>query len=500
MNSLFIRADATSRIGAGHVMRCMALAQAWREEGGQVVFLGHCESEAIIRRIINEGFDFIPVENPFPHPDDFRITLEALSSPKSWLVLDGYHFNAEYQRLIKQAGFRLLFFDDYGHAGHYYADFVLNQNVSVDESLYSNREPSSRLLLGPRYALLRREFLPWRGWKRNIPGLARKILVTMGGGDRDDVTTKVVEAIKLLNNPALDVKVLAGPVNLHGDAIKIAMRHAPCAMRCIENATNMPEMMAWADIGISGGGGACRELAFMGLPGVVFVLAKNQQQVAACLDKAGVVLNWGEGKSMEAPRFGRQLNNIIEDREARRSMSERGQDLVDGNGARRILLKMCNPDLILRKVQTEDCRMIWEWANDPIARSFSFSETPIPWTRHMAWFEDKLADDGCLFYIILDLTGAMVGQIRYEIEAEQAVVSVSIAPDHRSQGYGGQAIRLGSEEIFSNTSLESIHAYIKPGNERSLHAFAASSFSCDGAVEYGDARALHCYLKREMWG
>ena len=76
--TLVIRADASARIGAGHMMRCFALAQAWQLEGGHIVFLSHCESDALRQRITEAGMEFIPVAHPHPEPQDLRNTLEIL--------------------------------------------------------------------------------------------------------------------------------------------------------------------------------------------------------------------------------------------------------------------------------------------------------------------------------------------------------------------------------------------------------------------------------------
>jgi len=99
--NLFVRADATTQIGTGHIMRCLALAQGWKEKGGHVIFLSHCQNDTLINRIIQEGFNFIPIHKPYPDPSDLDQTLKKLSSiynePLSdiWLVLDGYHFTPE---------------------------------------------------------------------------------------------------------------------------------------------------------------------------------------------------------------------------------------------------------------------------------------------------------------------------------------------------------------------------------------------------------------------
>src|SRR5262249_50630857 len=111
------------------------------------------------------------------------------------LVIDGYQFGGGYQRSLKEAGLWVLVVDDYGHADHYCADGVLNQNLHAREGLYGHREPGVRLLLGVRYALLRREFTRWRGWERSIPAEAGKLLVTLGGSDPENVTDKAVRAL-----------------------------------------------------------------------------------------------------------------------------------------------------------------------------------------------------------------------------------------------------------------------------------------------------------------
>ena len=137
----------------------------------------------------------------------------------------------------------------------------------------------------------------------------------------------------------------------------------------------------------------------------------------------------------------------------------------------------------LRAVRAEDSELIWQWANDPATRSASFSSEPIPWESHCKWFVAKLLDPGCLFFIILSPDDIPIGQIRYELAGREAVISVSLAVDQRSKGYGSQAIQLASEGIFSRTEVAIIHAYIKPGNLSSIQAFTRAGFLDSGVVE-----------------
>lgn len=139
--------------------------------------------------------------------------------------------------------------------------------------------------------------------------------------------------------------------------------------------------------------------------------------------------------------------------------------------------------LKLRLVRSEDCRMIWEWANDPTIRSVSFSPEPISWESHSEWFSAKLQDPNCMFFVVLDPDEIPIGQIRYELKEDEAVVSISLAPNQRGKGYGSQIIQLASQNVFENTLVELIHAYIKPDNIASIRAFTRAGFSYSRSVE-----------------
>jgi UDP-2,4-diacetamido-2,4,6-trideoxy-beta-L-altropyranose hydrolase len=249
----------------------------------------------------------------------------------AWVVVDGYQFGADYQRRLKDAGLRVLFFDDYGHAGDYCADLVLNQNLGADAAHYATRASHTRLLLGTRYVLLRREFLAWRGWQREIPPVARRILVTMGGGDLDNVTGRVAEVLRSLN---LEARVVVGGSNPHLAALTAAVRHPSCV---IHDARNMPELMAWADVAVTAGGSTSWELAFMGLPSLILVLAHNQEAAANALSRQHVAINLGWQTHLAEQELVARLSEVIHSAALRRTLSQQGRQLVDGLGARHVV-------------------------------------------------------------------------------------------------------------------------------------------------------------------
>jgi UDP-2,4-diacetamido-2,4,6-trideoxy-beta-L-altropyranose hydrolase len=137
-NALIIHADASTEIGTGHLMRCLALAQAWKDAGGQITFISACQNESLLQRLRDEKFNVHVLGHPYSDSSDWDYTKNILAAyPSAWVALDGYHFNEAYQQRVKEAGHRLLVIDDMAHLKHYYADILLNQNLHAEQLHYS---------------------------------------------------------------------------------------------------------------------------------------------------------------------------------------------------------------------------------------------------------------------------------------------------------------------------------------------------------------------------
>ena len=334
---LLLRADASHQIGTGHVMRCLALAQAWQDIGGHAT-LSTAENAPGIRDLLEaEGVDVVRLSTQPGADDDAVQTAEtALRLGADWVVADGYRFGSRYQEILKRMGCRLLFIDDYGHAGHYSADVVLNQNLHASEHLYADREPYTRLLIGRPFLLLRREFLEWKGWERQISGAARRVMVTLGGSDPHNTTSRVIDALEQIDVEGLEVVVVVGASNRHRDGLLAERRGSRLRIEFRDNVARMSELMAWADVAVSAGGSTCWEMAFMGLPAVAIVLAENQRSIVCSLAESGAVVNAGWHSALSRDSLAALLTGLVREREARHRMSQRGRGLVDGLGAKRV--------------------------------------------------------------------------------------------------------------------------------------------------------------------
>lgn len=497
---LLIRADATAIMGTGHAMRCLALGQAWQDTGGRCVFVMADATPAVRQRVETEGCEVVVVRSEAGSADDAeQFVRVAQERNATRVVVDGYQFDDHYQRTLKSAGLRILFIDDYGHAGHYSADLVLNQNVSADQSLYANREPYTRLLLGPRYALLRREFNSWRDHKREIPSTGRKVLITLGGSDPEGLTHRAMEAVAAVKVDGLEAMAVVGGSNPHFEqlahtALDLAKdRGMKIALH--RDVANMAELMAWADVAISAAGTTCWELCLLALPALIIDVTENQSGVARELHRLHCAVHLGSAREISADRLSRELEKTLRSKELRQNLATRSRELMDGNGTRRVVTALLNKDGIhLRPAQESDLRLLFEWANDPDVRAAALSTGAISWEHHVQWFAAKMKDPGCLILIAEDETGQPVGQFRVDWRSSQdGEIDVSVSRACRGDKYGSKIIRLGADAaLATNGSGDArLHAFVKPENVASLRAFEGAGFECLGQKDPSGHRLMH---------
>lgn len=337
-NTLVIRADASVPIATGHVMRCLALAQAWQDAGGNVVFAMAESTAAIDTRLCSEGMEIVRLDAPPNSIEDAKqVSSLALDRHAEWVVVDGYRFDSDYQRNLKNAGLKLLFVDDLGQCQRYFADLVLDQNVHANDGMYANRESYTRLLLGPRYAMLRREFRGWRQWRRETRPIGRNLLITMGGSDPDNLTRRLIDTLPKISVRDLEITVVAGGSNPQLSELQRAVTNSSVPIHLVGNASDMPELMAQSDIAIICGGGTLWELLYMGCATLSYFRTPPQGQIIAKLDAMGAVRSMGSVEDFDSNSLARAVEEIIACQECRAKMAHLGRNLVDGEGIARVL-------------------------------------------------------------------------------------------------------------------------------------------------------------------
>ncbi len=487
MSHLFIRSDATQSMGTGHIMRCIALAQAWKKRGGSVTFISHCPNHKISDRIESEGFDLVRIKEICPCIHDIEDTLKVLQNQSSdadgnatgrynWVILDGYHFSPDYQKNIMAAGFKLLVIDDYNHLDHYNADILLNQNMGSNHYSYSC-SPDTIKLLGTKYVLLRSEFLLPQSIKKIVPAKAKNILVTMGGADPDNVTLKIIQAINKIDNPDLKFNIIVGPTNPNINCLSKASQNQFSNINLIDNA-DMQAMMAWAHLCVTAGGSSCWELCFMQVPFIIIVIAENQAELTAGLEQAGAAVSLGKQEHLKLDDITQSILSLSCDMKTREKFRTASIKIVDGKGIKRIIRQMVAYKCRLRPAGIKDAKLLFELANDRTVRSSSFNSDPILWEDHLLWLNQKLKDKNSWIFIAENHIGDPIGQIRFDKTDKILKISYALDKLFRGLGLGKTLLKSGIQTIQAKIHKPVIlQGAVKKNNIASKTSFKNSGFA-----------------------
>lgn len=485
---LVIRVDAGGALGAGHVMRMIALAQAYQQVGGRVVFLHALCPEGLLKRLVDEGFGEERIEAGKPGDGlDARQTLEkARGRGAEWVVVDGYQFGEDYHASLAQSDLKVIVLNDYGHCDAWNCDAVLDQNLGAESRVDRGSGGSMPVCLaGSRYALLRREVLRTshegrRPWKR-----VGKLLVTLGGVDQENATGRILDVLEHCAVDGLFVRVITGAGNPHrAGLLGRAGRHD---LEIVGPVTDMKAQYVWADAIISAGGGTCWEWLHHGLPAAVVTLADNQEAVVANLAERNLALSLGWFDALDPSATSRVLTDWLNDP---RAMLDQGRvgEVIDGRGAGRVA-RFLVTGMVLRSTEKEDCGLYYEWVNDPVVRNTALVRKNISWAEHQEWFWKRLGSPDAKLYVA-EVGGEAVGQVRFERgDGERWEVSISLAPAHRSKGYAGKLLAAGLDSLgYDLGESVTVVARVLTGNVPSMKLFARAGFDRVGSEQEEIAR------------
>ena len=332
--ALVLRADGGPGLGGGHVMRCLALAQAWDEGGGRAVFGAATLAPSLRQRLVDEGFDCIPIEAAGGSAADAEATVAAAGSLGARvIVVDGYQFTPAFHRRLRDAGLKVAAIDDNGEIGACIDDLVINPNRHAAPALYPQRADHTGLLLGTNYALLRREFRRWQGPLRQFPAQVRRVLVTLGAADPRNLTADVIASIGPALSSVDEILVVVGGSNPHADALADRAAQVPNCRLIRDPGPDLPRLMAAADLAVCSGSTTMWEMASLGVPFIAIVIAENQRQVVAAMAGDGYPAVDGAAVARDLPPA---VAALAADAARREALSRRARQLVDGRGAERV--------------------------------------------------------------------------------------------------------------------------------------------------------------------
>ena len=489
------RADASVDIGTGHVMRCLTLATALQARGARCHFLcrdlpGHLE--ATIRA---QDFDchLLPAADRceddgltahsrwlgvsgLRDASESRSLLDQLSP--DWVVLDHYALDAAWERAARPDGAKLMVIDDLADRPHD-CDLLLDQNLGRDTADYDGLlQDRCFRLIGPAFALLREEFAAHRAESlaRRTTHPLRHILVSLGGVDRDNVTSRVLARLASCRlHPDTRITVVIGRSAPGRDEVARQAAQMPVGTEVCMGATNMAALMTRADLAIGAGGSTSWERCCLGLPTLLVVLAPNQEPAARALSASGAAVLFGDATD---PTSG-LADAIASTMEPRvlAAMSVSSADLVDGLGAHRVVGEMEAAEISVRLAREGDAEAVylWRYAGDA-ARNYRTSSVPTL-EAHVDWFRRALHNDATRL-LIAGWRGQDVGHIRFDLDPQmpgRATVGICIDPEIRSKGRSTAILRAALRHGTA-MGFRSFLAEIHEDNRASMRIFERLGF------------------------
>lgn len=357
---ILVRADASVEMGTGHIMRCLTLADELRRRGADIHFVTRAHAGHLAELIANKGYSVtllpLPAE-PYhrsgdepAHADwlgvnweeDVRETRTALEQigGVDWLVVDHYALDHRWETALRPLNKRLFVIDDLADRIHD-CDVLLDQNLQPNgEKRYASLVPDHcRLLLGPRFALLRPEFREARKRLRPRDGKVRRILIFFGGTDPHNLTSLALEAVRSLHRKDISVDVVVGSGNPRREAVRKECEIMPNAIYHCQT-DDMAGLMARADLALGAGGSTNWERCSLGLPAWVVVAAANQGRVSNLLLSLNAILGMNDLDDLDVEKLGNDLTQFLNHPDRMLSISRNALEILDGDGVTRLIDKV----------------------------------------------------------------------------------------------------------------------------------------------------------------
>lgn len=315
------RVDASIDIGTGHVMRCLTLAHALKANGWDCRFICRDHPGNLNNHIRNNGFavDSLPSAGDrishlkgsvgrvlYRHwlgatqNQDARESLAILAELKiDLLVVDHYAIDEVWESQVGQRAGTVMVIDDLADRAHQ-CDLLLDQNPGRVSTDYHNLVPADcAIRTGPQFALLRPEFTRLRphSLARRKDPLLEHILISMGGVDKDNHTSRVLEAIQASSlAPECRISVVMGPEAPWLEEVTTAASCSGWPTDVRIDVQDMAALMTDSDLAIGAVGITALERCCLGLPALAVISAENQIQGAKALQALGalVIIDAGE--------------------------------------------------------------------------------------------------------------------------------------------------------------------------------------------------------------
>jgi len=359
LSSILFRVDASILIGSGHVMRCLTLADEFKKQGWETIFVSRdlpgnnfkeIESRSHCLKILprphhyfhnnikNKSYeDWIGVSQEY---DAEEIVTLLRCYNIDWIVVDHYSLGKCWEIKMKKISQNIFVIDDLDDRQHECKILLNHTNLPSFKKKYKDlTSKNTKLLLGPKYLLLSPEYLKIKNRLSNNNGNIKRIFIYYGSIDLSNETGKALEALITMNISDIIIDVAIGRNNLNIENIKTLVSKIKNAYLHFQ-LPNLADIMSKSDLALSAGGYTIWEQNYLGLASLVTGVAENQVKPTIYLDKIGCLIWLGLSEDVFKDQIINKLQMLIEHPELIINQSKIKMGLVDGLGVERVAKKM----------------------------------------------------------------------------------------------------------------------------------------------------------------
>lgn len=489
--NVVIRADASLHIGSGHIMRCLVLAEALKEQGHTVSFASRPQQGDLVYFVRTKGFKVYELVPPHSWQTPVSNTDYAAWLQVTWqddakdligkvdhvdlLIVDHYGLNDNWELFVKNRLLCKVFAIDDLVRKHQ-ADLILDQTLLRDPLEYKEINPNSIVLAGCDFALIKQNFAVSRvkALENMVLPSSINVLVSMGGVDQPNATLQALKALSQKIGKKPSVTVLLSQQAPHYQSVKkYSIQHSSWVNH-IDFVENMAELMLEHHVAIGAPGGTSWERACLGIPSIIIPLAENQKTISNNLAQVGAA------NRVSIADISSKLLTAYETMISEWSVMRKANlSLCDGLGGLRVAHCVDNIEsnatnlVTLRRATNDDIELVFDWQCLPETRKYALTSEIPTWGDHQKWMNTKLKSHSDFFYIIESLFNNSVGVLRLDrLSTGKYVLSIFIDPEYFGKGIAKETLAV-VDIIHPNITIQ---ATVLEENIASQRLFAAAQY------------------------
>lgn len=453
---IYFRADGNTKIGLGHIIRSRALADMLNSHF-ECIFLVQTPS-AWLAKQIQESFKLITLPVTYDYTSEAKFITEKYLIGTEIIVLDGYNFNTEYQKIIKFKKTKLVCIDDM-HTFHFVADAIINHAGGIKQENYS-AETYTKFYLGTQYALLRKPFIEAAKQQRKIEKI-ENVFICFGGSDSKNLTKKAVNAC-LKNQTIKKISVVLGDAYSHDDVF--LKNKSKIKVHRNLSAQQLVQLMQKCQLAIVPASSISYEICAVGMFLIAGWYVENQKNIYHFL----TTNNLAQGVDNFL-----NLENEIPNIDFKQEQLAQQRLFFNKNIDRRIKAIFFDLLITCRSAVKNDAKLFFDWVNEKSVRENSFNSKPIIWENHQKWFAQKIDDKNCKLFVF-EYLKTPVGQVRVDCQNNTGWINYSVDKNFRGLSFGKIIIQKTIEQFPANFIL---NAQVKKENIASCRIFEALNFT-----------------------